>query len=66
MFTALNYTSDDATDLRWTALAMYPDQPIAGTPLEPSRRPPRWRTRGDGRQGGQSRTRTRFHSAGYD
>ena len=31
VFTALDYTSDDAADLRWTALAMYPD------PTDPGR-----------------------------
>ena len=45
VFTALNYTSDDATDLRWTALAMYPDPTDPGTP--PSRH--------GGRRGGEPR-----------
>jgi hypothetical protein len=35
VFTALDYTSNDATDLRWTALAMYSDPTDPGTP--PSR-----------------------------
>src|SRR4029453_14356373 len=35
VFTALDYTNDDATDLRWTALAMYPNPTDPGTP--PSR-----------------------------
>jgi L,D-transpeptidase catalytic domain len=46
VFTALNYTSDDATDLRWTALAMYPDPTDPGIP--PSRH--------GGRRGGEPRT----------
>ena len=46
VFTALDYTSDDAADLRWTALAMYPDPTDPGTP--PSRH--------GGRRGGEPRT----------
>jgi hypothetical protein len=46
VFTALDYTGDDASDLRWTALAMYPDPTDPGTP--PSRH--------GGRRGGEPRT----------
>jgi hypothetical protein len=46
VFTALDYTNDDATDLRWTALAMYPNPTDPGTP--PSRH--------GGRRGGEPRT----------
>jgi L,D-transpeptidase catalytic domain len=46
VFTALDYTGDDAADLRWTALAMYPDPTDPGTP--PSRH--------GGRRGGEPRT----------
>jgi hypothetical protein len=46
VFTALDYTGDDASDLRWTALAMYADPTNPGTP--PSRH--------GGRRGGEPRT----------
>ena len=46
VFTALDYTGDDTSDLRWTALAMYPDPTEPGTP--PSRH--------GGRRGGEPRT----------
>jgi L,D-transpeptidase catalytic domain len=46
VFTALDYTGDDATDLRWTALAMYPNPTDPGAP--PSRH--------GGRRGGEPRT----------
>jgi hypothetical protein len=46
VFTALDYTGDDASDLRWTALAMYTDPTNPGTP--PSRH--------GGRRGGEPRT----------
>src|SRR5262245_16963526 len=46
VFTALDYTGDDASDLRWTALAMYPDPTDPGMP--PSRH--------GGRRGGEPRT----------
>ena len=46
VFTALDYTSNDAADLLWTALAMYPDPTDPGTP--PSRH--------GGRRGGEPRT----------
>ena len=45
VFSALDYTSDDGTDLRWTALAMYPNPTDPGTP--PSRH--------GGRRGGEPR-----------
>ena len=46
VFTALDYTGDDASDLRWTALAMYPDPTDPGAP--PSRH--------GNRRGGEPRT----------
>jgi len=46
VFTALDYTGDDASDLRWTALAMYADPTNPGTP--PARH--------GGRRGGEPRT----------
>lgn len=46
VFSALDYTSDDGTDLRWTALAMYANPTDPGTP--PSRH--------GGRRGGDPRT----------
>jgi len=46
VFTALDYTDNDATDLRWTALAMYPVPTDPGTPA----------SRHGGRRGGEPRT----------
>jgi hypothetical protein len=46
VFTALDYTADDGSDLRWTALAMYPDPTDPGAP--PARH--------GGRRGGEPRT----------
>ena len=45
VFSALDYTSNDATDLRWTALAMYPN------PTDPGTAP----SRHGGRRGGEPR-----------
>jgi flagellar biosynthesis regulator FlaF len=45
VFTALDYTGDDASDLRWTALAMYSDPTNPGTP-----------SRHGSRRGGEPRT----------
>jgi hypothetical protein len=46
VFTALDYTTQEATDLRWTALAMYAD------PTDPGPAP----SRHGGRRGGEPRT----------